>query len=57
MLWALFGVLNVFYRYVACALGPDFLVLNTIIALVDESHVSRAAASTFEGLGYYYDCL
>ena len=57
MLWASFRVLNVLCHYVAHALGLVFSVLNTIVASVDESCVSRAAASTSEGRGYYYDCL
>ena len=37
-------------HYVAHAPGPVFLVLDTNIALVYESRISRAAASTSEGL-------
>ena len=51
-----FGVLNVVCHYVARALGLVFLVLTATVASVDESHVLRAAASTSEGHGYYYDC-
>ena len=44
-------------HYVVRALGPVFSVLTAIVALVYESCVLRAVASTFEGRGYYYDCL
>ena len=45
------------YHYVAYASGLVFSVSNVTITSVYELHISRASASTFEGLGYYYDCL
>ena len=57
MLWASFGVLNILCHYVAHALRLVFLVLTIAIASVNESSVSRAAALTSKGCGYYYDCL
>ena len=48
MLRALFGVLNALL-YVVRAFGPVFSVSNVTVALVNESHVSKAAASTSEG--------
>ena len=36
-------------HYVACVPGPVFLVSNATVSSVYESHVSREAASTFEG--------
>ena len=38
-------------------LGQSIWVLTATVALVDESCVSRAVASSFEGRGYYYDYL
>ena len=57
MLWATFRVLNILCHYAARALWPIFLVLTSTVASVDESCVLRAIASTFEGWGYYYNCL
>ena len=57
MLWALFGVFNVFCQYVARASGPVFSVLTATVASIKESWVLMAAASTSEGRIYYYDCL
>ena len=49
MSWAFFGVLNVLCHYVVCALGPIFSVLTVTVTSVNESRVSRVAASTFKG--------
>ena len=49
MSWASFGVLNVLCHYVANALRLIFLVLTTTVASIDETCVSKAAASTSEG--------
>ena len=57
MSWVSFGVLNILCHYVARALGLVFSVLTATVASVDESCVSRAAVSTSEGQGYYYDYL
>ena len=57
MLWVSFGVYNVFRHYVIRALRLVFLVLTVTITSLNESYVLRAAASTSEGRGYYYDYL
>ena len=48
MLLASFGVLNVLCHYFMRVFGSVFSVLTTIVASVDKSCISRAAASTFE---------
>ena len=48
MLRVSFGVLNAFF-YVTLVSGLVFLVTDTIVVSVCESHVSRVATSTSEG--------